>query len=97
MVNRDFRELHQQVVDKRPELEILIGSIIPPQLLKRNKRPPPPPMERLQTLFQRRSHIDLTDFFFSVANEAEEADDNRIKDHHRFKQAIQEVIDRIIC
>ena len=96
MVNRDFRELHQQVIDKRPGLEVLIGSIIPPQLLKRGRRPPPPAIERLQTLFQRRPHIDLTEFFFSVANEAEETDDKRINDHNRFKQGIQEVIDRII-
>lgn len=84
------------MLDKRPELEILIALKTPPALRKNRKRAPPPAMERLQTLFQRRPDIDLTDFFFSIANDADETDDHRIKDPHRFKQAIQEVINGLI-
>lgn len=95
MVNRDFQELYLQVKEKRPELRILIGVKTQPPLLKDGHRHSSTPVERLQTLFQRRPNIDLTAFFYSVANSSDEISDGRITDHARLKQALQEVIYRI--
>ena len=83
-------------MDKRPELKILIALKTPPALKKSRNRPSPAAIERLQTLLQRRPDIDLTEFFFSLAGDADETDDNRIRDHQRLKQGIQEVIDERI-
>jgi hypothetical protein len=95
MVNRDFHELYLQVTTQRPQLTVLVGLKPLSPLLKGAHRPAPPsPMERLHTLFQRRPHLDLTNFFFSVATSNDEIPDGRITDHARLKQAIQEVIYR---
>jgi len=91
MVNRDFQELHAQVIAKCPELRVLIGLKPVTPLLKDGRRSQPSPLERLQTLFQRRPQLDLTNFFLSVATDGDEMSDGRITDHAKLKQAIQEV------
>jgi len=89
-VNRDFHELYIQVKDRRPELRVLIGRRAPPRLLKDEHRSPPPPMERLHTLFQRRTQSDLTNFFASASG-SNETLVGRITDHNKLKLAIREV------
>lgn len=96
MVNRDFHELYLQVAAKCPELRVLIGLKAQPPLLKDGHRPAPSPVERLHTLFQRRPNIDLTNFFYSLANSSTDMSDSRITDQSRLKQAIQEVFYRKI-
>ncbi len=95
MVNRDFHELYVQVIAKRPEIRVLIGLKTVPPLLKDGKRSSSSPIERLHTLFQRRSQLDLTSFFYSIASSNDDTADSRITDHIQLKQAIQEVIYRI--
>ena len=95
MVNQDFHELYVQVTAKRPELRILIGLKALPPLLKGGKRHVPSPIERLQTLFQRRPQLDLTNFFFSLTGSEDQTMESRITDPVTFKQAIQEVITKI--
>ncbi len=91
MVNQDFHELYVQVIAKRPELRILIGLKALPPLLKDGQRYVPSPIERLQTLFQRRPQLDLTNFFFSVTSDNDQTMDSRITDHTLLKQTIREV------
>ncbi len=88
-MNRDFHELYIQVKDRRPELRVLIGRRAPPRLLKDEHRSPPP-MERLHTLFQRRTQSDLTNFFASASG-SDETLVGRIADHDKVKLAIREV------
>ncbi len=88
-MNRDFHELYIQVKDRRPELRVLIGRRAPPRLLKDEHRSPPP-MERLHTLFQRRTQSDLTNFF-AYASGSNETLVGRITDHNKLKLAIREV------
>jgi hypothetical protein len=90
-LNRDFHELYVQVTTQRPELRIAIGLRAPPPLLKEGHRSAPTPLERLRTLFQRRPHLDLTSFFYSIAADGDEITTSRITDHTKLKQAIQEV------
>jgi hypothetical protein len=63
----------------------------PPPLLKDGHRTLPTPLERLCTLFQRRPHLDLTNFFYSIASDSDEISASRITDHGKLKEAIQEV------
>jgi len=88
-VNRDFHELYVQVKDRRPELRVLIGRRAPTRLLKDEHRSPPP-IERLHTLFQRRTQSDLTNFFASASG-SDETLVGRITDHDKLKLAIREV------
>lgn len=60
-------------------------------LVKNAQRSVPTPIERLHILLQRRPHIDLNEFFFTLATGKNENNDERITDFELFKQEIDAV------
>jgi len=60
-------------------------------LVKNAQRSVPTPIERLYILLQRRPHIDLNEFFFTLATGKNENNDERITDFDLFKQEIDAV------
>ncbi|CAF0758383.1 unnamed protein product [Adineta ricciae] len=90
MVNRDFHELYEQVKDRRPDVNVLVG-LRPSMFLMKNKpqRIVPTPMKRLQILLERRPQFDLKSFFILAAG-GDSTLAARILDRNTLKQAIEE-------